>query len=127
MGIRLFLDTNAIITLLRENVEVIEEVDKADDLFISVINELEFKSYSNLSFDKQLFDDFASHVTVFDLPASHISFKNKIIDIRVAYNLKLPDAIIAASAILNHAILITADTDFKKVKELQLKTIQLKY
>ena len=128
MGIRLFLDTNAIIALLRENVEVIEEVDKADDLFISVINELEFKSYSNLSFhDKQLFDDFASHVTVFDLPASHISFKNKIIDIRVAYSLKLPDAIIAASAILNHAILITADTDFKKVKELQLKTIQLKY
>jgi len=49
MGIRLFLDTHSIIPLLNENAGVIEAIDTADDIYISVINELEFKSFSNLS------------------------------------------------------------------------------
>ncbi len=51
MGIRLLLDTNSIIVLLNENDKVIEAIDTADDIFISVINELEFKSYPNLIVD----------------------------------------------------------------------------
>ncbi|MGN6195754.1 MAG: PIN domain-containing protein [Ginsengibacter sp.] len=42
---------------------------------------------------------------------------------RNTYRLKLPDAIIAASAILNDAILVTADHDFKRIKELELMSI----
>ena len=42
MGIRLLLDTNSIIALLNENGKVVEVVDTADEIFISVINELEF-------------------------------------------------------------------------------------
>jgi predicted nucleic acid-binding protein len=38
MGIRLLLDTNSIIALLNENSKVIEAIDAADDIFISVIN-----------------------------------------------------------------------------------------
>jgi predicted nucleic acid-binding protein len=124
MAIRIFLDTNSIIDLLNEDLKVIEEVNTADEIMISVINELEFKSFSNLSLnDKNLFDAFASIVTVLDLKASDIVLKNKIIEIRSIYKIKLPDAIIAATAIINNAKLITGDKGFRKVKELQLKLI----
>ncbi|MEP7108063.1 MAG: PIN domain-containing protein [Ferruginibacter sp.] len=125
MEIRLLLDTNSIIALLNENAGVIEAIDTADDIAISIINELEFKSFSNLSLhDKKLFDAFVSGVNVLDLQASDITLKNKIIEIRNTYKLKLPDAIVAASAIVNNAVLITGDKDFKKVEELQLKVIE---
>ncbi len=124
MAIRLLLDTNSVIALFNENAKVIEATDTADDIFISVINELEFKSFSNLSLhDIELFDDFVSRIHVLDLQASNITLKNKIVEIRNAYRLRLPDAIIAASAIVNNAVLVTADKGFKKVEELQLKLI----
>ena len=73
--------------------------------------------------DKELFDSFISMITVFDLQTSNTALKNKIIEIRNTHGLKLPDAIIAATAIVNNAILVTADKDFKKVKELELMSI----
>lgn len=39
----------------------------------------------------------------------------KIIEIRLQYRLKLPDAVIAAMAIQNSASLVSADTEFAKV------------
>jgi predicted nucleic acid-binding protein len=90
-----------------------------------VISELEFKSFTNLSgSDSNLLDSFASMIHVLDVESSNTSLKNKIIEIRNTYRLKLPDAIIAASALINNAILVTADNDFKKVKELELILIK---
>ena len=124
MGLRLLLDTSAIISLLDENIELVKATHEAEDIFISVVNELEFKSFSNLSVhDKELFDAFASMITVVDLRASDIILKNKVLEMRNVYRLKLPDAIIAATAIINNAILVTADHDFKKMKEVQLMLI----
>ena len=51
------------------------------------------------------------------------TLSNKIIEIRNLYKLKLPDAIIAASAIVNNAVLPTADKGFRKIEELQLMII----
>jgi tRNA(fMet)-specific endonuclease VapC len=121
MAIRLLPDTNAVIALLNQNAGIVESVNTADEIFISIINELEFQSFSNLSLhDMELFDSFVSQVTVLDLQASNVKLKNKIIEIRNAYKLKLPDSIIAASAIVNNATLITADKAFKKAGDLQL-------
>jgi len=124
MAIKLLLDTNSIIALLNEDARVVELTDVADDIFISIINELEFKSFSNLSLhDIELFDAFVSRINVLDLQASDITLKNKIIEIRNTYRLRLPDAIIAASAMVNNAVLVTADKDFKKIGNLKLKII----
>ncbi len=125
MEIRLLLDTNSIIALLRGNEEVIAAVGRADNLFISIINKLEFRSFSNLSLnDIKLFDDFISNLHVLDLQSSNAILINKIIEIRNVYKLKLPDAIIAGSAIVNKAALLTAYKGFKKVEELQLRIIE---
>ena len=94
-------------------------------MYISVINELEFKSFSNISQqDVALFNEFAAGINVIDLVASNQGLKSKVIEMRNQYRLKLPDAIIAASAIVNNIVLITADKGFKKVAELQLIIIE---
>ena len=125
MEIRLLLDTNSIIALLNENSEVIEAIDSAENIFISIINELEFKSFSGISLnDIKLFDAFVSNVNVLDLQASNSTLINKTIEIRNAYKLKLPDAIIAASAIVNNAVLLIGDKGFKKIEGLQLRIIE---
>lgn len=124
MAVKIFLDTNATIHLLKGNREVIEAIAGAENIQISVINELEFKSFSRLSLnDTKLFDDFASIITVLDLKASDMVLKNRIIEIRNAYNMKLPDAIVAASAIIYDAELVTADKGFRKVKEITLRLL----
>ncbi|MGN6801895.1 MAG: type II toxin-antitoxin system VapC family toxin [Ginsengibacter sp.] len=125
MGVKLLLDTNAIIALLKENEKIKKATDTADAIFISIISELEFKSFKNISkSDLRLFDSFTSMIDVVDLEATNNILKKKIIEIRNTYRLKLPDAIIAATAIVNNATLITADTDFRKVKDLEILSIQ---
>ena len=49
--------------------------------------------------------------------------KNTTILLRRKYNIKLPDAIIAATSIENDLALITADAGFKKISELNLELI----
>ena len=125
MGVRFLLDTNSIVALLNANMQLIKLIENADELYISVINELEFKSFSNISQqDVALFNEFAAGINVIDLVASNQGLKSKVIDMRNQYRLKLPDAIIAASAIVNNIVLITADKGFKKVAELQLIIIE---
>lgn len=125
MEIKLLLDTNAIIALLKENVKLKEATKTADIICVSVISELEFKSFPNLSaYDSKLFDLFTSRVDVLDLKSSDKNLMNKIVELRNTFHLKLPDAIIAATAIINNAILCTDDKDFRKVKNLELMSIK---
>ena len=49
--------------------------------------------------------------------------KEKTIEIRKKYKTKLPDAIVAASAIVNNLPLITADKGFNQIEELDLNLI----
>ncbi|MEL3906288.1 MAG: PIN domain-containing protein, partial [Treponema sp.] len=50
--------------------------------------------------------------------------KEKTIEIRKHYKTKLPDAIIAATAIVNQTSLITADKAFEQIEELNLVLIK---
>jgi predicted nucleic acid-binding protein len=50
--------------------------------------------------------------------------RKKAIQIKQKYRIKLPDAIIAATAILYNIPFITADADFKIIKELDLIFIE---
>jgi predicted nucleic acid-binding protein len=50
--------------------------------------------------------------------------RNKTIELKQKYYLKIPDAIIAATAIVNKKTLLTADKDFKKIIELNLLIIE---
>lgn len=121
MGLKLLLDTNAAIALLKNDREIVKLVSASSEIYLSIISELEFASFTNLSStDLSLFNTFTERVNVVDLNHSHHLLKNKICEIRKSYRLKLPDAIIAASAIMSNCLLVSADKEFAKIKELKL-------
>lgn len=124
MGLTVLLDTNAIIALLRNDEALTSLIVASDKVYISIINIIEFKSFSNLSAaDSRLFDAFVKRIDVIDLTLSNRKLINQITTIRKQYKLKLPDAVIAASAMSINAKLVTADSDFSKVSKLDVQLI----
>ena len=115
-------DTNAVIAYLKGSPVIDQLVNNAGWLGISVISIIEFYSFKDLTeTDKTIFSVFCSRVAVID-----ISFHNNATlifessSLRSIYNLKLPDAVIGASALLNEAAIITNDQQFKKIPNLQV-------
>jgi tRNA(fMet)-specific endonuclease VapC len=118
---RFLLDTNAIVALLKGNDQLSQLLRDADWIGISVISQIEFLAFSGLTQDDcDLFSQFLQRVAVIELGAKDEGLIAKIIEIRQQYRLKLPDAVIAAMAIQNSAILVTADREFAKVPVLNV-------
>lgn len=116
-GSKIFLDTNIILYLLNGD-RTLAELLHQKQFYVSVITELELLAYKGIT-DKEedIVKEFLSECKI-------LSINNKIkietIDIRKTYNLKLPDSIIIATALYLDLPIITSDTEFKKVKELNL-------
>ena len=116
LGERYLFDTNALVALLKGNPALLSLTERAQWLGVSVINVLEFLGFEDLlDSDKLLFDDFISRVTVVDLCATDSKLIRCIADMRKTRNLKLPDAIIAASAVCHDAVLVTNDAVLHKL------------
>ncbi|MEQ8999767.1 MAG: type II toxin-antitoxin system VapC family toxin [Coleofasciculus sp. B1-GNL1-01] len=122
-GNRYVLDTNAIVALLQGNLQLVQLLQNASWIGISIISQIEFLVFSGLTeADRQLFQQFVQRVEVVGLTAGDATLIEKIIEIRQQYRLKLPDATIAAIAIQNRASLVTADREFSKVTQLTVTT-----
>ena len=118
-GDRYLLDTNAIVALLQGNYQLVQLLQNADWIGISVISQIEFLAFSGLTqADRQLFQQFVQRVEVINLVSTDTLLIEKIREIRQQFRLKLPDAIIAAMAIQNSASVVTADQEFAKVNVL---------
>ena len=118
-GNRYLLDTNAVIALLQGNSNLINLLKDADWLGISVISQIEFLAFSDLTeADIKLFQRFLKRVSVINLSSENELLIKQIISIRQQYRLKLPDAIIAAMAKQNSATLVTRDRQLDKVADL---------
>ena len=118
-GINFVADTNALIYLLNGNPCMAPYLDKS--LIYSVISEMELLSYSGITESeensiKSLLEDCE------EIPLS-TEIKEKTIELRKKYRTKLPDAIVAASAIVKGLPLITADKGFGQIEELNLELI----
>ena len=87
----------------------------------SVISEMELLSFANITEQEE--QSIRSFLEKCQLLSLTNEVKNKTILLRRKYNIKLPDAIIAATAIENGLELITADIGFRKISELKLKLI----
>ena len=116
-GDRYLLDTNAVIQLLKGNSCVSSLLENADSIALSIIAEMEYFSFPGLNdHDAELYRVFKSRVRIFDVPADDEIFSRMVVMARQKYGLKLPDAIIAATARKNDLTLLTADDHFKKMK-----------
>ncbi len=116
MSGRLFLDTNAIIALMSGNYNVLQLVNQATWIGISVVSEIEFLSFSKISEkDKALFQKFKQRVEIIDLESSNSLLINQICEMRTRNKLKLPDATIAATALLSNALILSNDKIFSEI------------
>ena len=120
MGKGYLTDTNSVIDYLDNKLP-----DKANELIdgidskISVITRMELLSWSGID-TKQILvlSEFINASEVFTLEEPIIL---KAIEIRKTHKTKLPDAIIAATALVNELCIITRNTkDFNKIEGLEV-------
>ncbi len=83
---------------------------------LSVVTKIEMLGFNAPPEHYQLLSNFIKDATVIDLTNNIV---DSTIDIRKKYKTKLPDAIIAATALVHNMILITRNiSDFRYVKSL---------
>lgn len=83
---------------------------------MSVINVLEFSSFNGLSaHDRSLLSQLVARITVVDVAYGNNELMANIIELRQTRALKLPDAIVMASAALYKATVLTNDTQLLKL------------
>ncbi|MAT54969.1 MAG: twitching motility protein PilT [Saprospirales bacterium] len=123
MNGRFLLDTNAVIGLLSGNAALLQLLKGAKWIGISVIVELEFLSFPQLSdSDAKLFAQFKSRVETISLDSTNEDLLQNIVRIRQKSKIKLPDAIIAATAMNENAALVSNDVSFNRIDHLNLLT-----
>jgi predicted nucleic acid-binding protein len=116
-GIRILCDTNPLIYLLDGDKDVAAFLN-GKQVSISVISELELFGKQHLSeADTILIEALVDNCLVVDINREIIQIYKGL---RQAYQLKLPDALIAATAIYLDMPLLTFDKGFKNISELQL-------
>ncbi|WP_439475085.1 type II toxin-antitoxin system VapC family toxin [Algoriphagus formosus] len=117
-------DTNAIIFFLQDllpessKLSLLKELNRRDQYY-SIITEIELLSWKKLTEkEKLVISDFLSHFKKIELSEDA---KDETIRIRKKLNIKIPDAIIAASALVQGQELLTHNQkDFEKVKGLRI-------
>lgn len=120
MKIDFIADTNILIYTLEGNDFILPFLNY--NFGISFISEVELLGFQGISISQEkiikklIFDCF-----FFDWNSQ---IKDQTILLRKLYRIKLPDAIIAATAIVNNLPLITADKGFSKIENLELILIE---
>jgi predicted nucleic acid-binding protein len=116
-GKEVLVDTNIILYLLGGS-NTLQEYLQGKEIFLSFITELELIAPKSISLqEEQKIIDLLSDSTIIPM---NDRIKEKYIEIRKAYRLKLADAVIAATAIAYDLPLLTADKGFHVVQELKL-------
>lgn len=121
-GIDYFADTNCFIYLLDKH-PIIEPFIDSNWAF-SYITEMEILSKKGLTVKE---DTLIRNMLNACLKINHQQeISDLTIKLRRKYSLKLPDAIIAASALFSHIPILTADSAFSKITELDCFIIDVK-
>lgn len=117
---RWLLDTNAIIYIQKG---LVKEALPENDICLSVISRIELLSFPDLApQDKTILNEFLTNFEVIPLAPE---VEALTIEMRIKYKLKIPDAIICASAIVSDAVLITNDKALLQIPDLQVKSLEL--
>lgn len=119
------IDTNCAIDYLNNKLpESGADIIESSVLQISVISRMELLGWPNAKpGDIEILQEFIDDSTVFNLDESTIV---KAIELRRTHRVKLPDAIIAATAIIHGLTLLIRNThDFKGIQELKLSNPHL--
>jgi len=117
MGQKYLIDTNVILDFMggklpAKSEYILSEIID-DQINLSAINKIELFGFSHV---EQVIIDLVSFAIIYHIDDEII---DKTIELRKKYKIKLPDAIIAATAIVNDFALISHNfKDFQRITEL---------
>jgi len=118
---RFLLDTNIFILLFNDR--LVENLPLGE-ILCSVITEMELLSFPLLtSAEENMIRARLTSLMVYGIDEA---VKEQTIRLRRAIRLKLPDAIIAATALTHKAILVTNDKALHMIPELDCRSLELK-
>ncbi|MEH2390588.1 MAG: type II toxin-antitoxin system VapC family toxin [Nostoc sp.] len=116
----IFLDTNVVLYFLGGR---LVNPLPSGQYFISVITEIELLSYPSLSLEEETqIIDFLNKITIIGIDSN---IKNLTIAFCKQYKLRLPDAIIAATAKSLNATLFTNDVRLVNLTEINTQSVQI--
>ncbi|MBK7940107.1 MAG: type II toxin-antitoxin system VapC family toxin [Lewinellaceae bacterium] len=111
-GTKLLLDTNIALYFLGGDPVLANLLDQRE-IYISAITEMEMLGYPGITeAESERIRDFLNDCQLVEINAA---VREKAIEIRRVHNLKLPDAIIAATAFHLNLPLVSADGDFSRI------------
>ena len=121
MAINYLFDTNAVIDFLAGNFPTgatawTENAIDNNEIVLSIINRMEILGFNAKPSELSLLTEFIDAVIVLPLTDE---IADKTIDIRKSRKIKLPDAIIAATAIIHDLTLVSRDKGFKGIPNLK--------
>jgi len=115
-GNSILIDTNIALYLMDGDANLSEILD-GQDVYISIISELELLGYQEISdAEKIAVKAFLSNCVIIEL---NQTIKDLTIELKQQHKIKLPDAIIAATSQYLNVPLISADKGFEKIDDLQ--------
>ncbi len=116
------LDSNTIIYLSKRLISIDDIfIDKDDRYAVSAITYMEVLGYDFESIEEEKF--IKKLLSYMDLLYIDEMIVNAVINLKRKYKIKLPDAIICSTAILNDAILVTNDIRLQKIENIKLRII----
>jgi len=114
-GINILLDTNIVLYLLNGDT-VLQHYLQGKSFYVSFINELELLGYKDITqSEEQSIIFFLDECAIIDINAG---IKEITKQLRRRHKLKLPDAIVAATAIFLGIPLLSADKHFEGIDDL---------
>lgn len=123
MGPKILIDTNVAIGYIGNRLSL-QSMDKLDQIFdgeyhLSVINKIELLGYPELDQnEEEKFNLLIDHSILHQIDNKVIE---KTISIRKRYKIKLPDALIAATCLVNGLDILTLNTkDFENLADLRV-------
>ena len=116
-GNEFLLDTNAVLYVLNGD-ETLSDFLFEKKLYISVITEIELLSYKYLTAkEKQQIKDFIKEFVTINISDK---VKHLTIELKRRSNMKLPDSIIAGTAMALQIPFVTSDKQFRTIGDLNL-------
>jgi len=110
-------DTNALIYLLKGKSKQLP-INDGDNILISFITKIELLSHNSAPEEEKNINKILENLTIIYIDNDLL---NKTVNIRKNSGLKLPDSIIAATALRENATLITSDSQIiKKAPEIDI-------
>ncbi len=121
-GSKLLVDTNVFIRLFEGDADVAEYL-QGKHLFVSIITEMELLGFHGISeTDKQFYRMVLDDCSLMELSQP---VKEKTILLKQQHKIRLPDAIIAATADYLSIPLLTFDKGFSKLRGIDILLMEL--